>query len=86
MVQIIDAVRSTLDKTPPELASDIMDHGMMLAGGGSLLQGLDERLRRETEMPIHVASPRPASRSAPAARSRSSGCRRDRERPKRKRY
>jgi rod shape-determining protein MreB len=55
MVQIIDAVKSTLDKTPPELASDIMDRGIMLAGGGSLLQGLDERLRRETEMPIHVA-------------------------------
>jgi rod shape-determining protein MreB len=53
--QIIDAVKSTLDKTPPELASDIMDRGIMMAGGGSLLQGLDERLRRETEMPIHVA-------------------------------
>ena len=55
LVQIIDAVKSTLDKTPPELASDIMDRGIMMAGGGSLLQGLDERLRRETEMPIHVA-------------------------------
>ncbi len=53
--QIIDAVRSTLDKTPPELSSDIMDRGIMLAGGGSLLQGLDERLRQETEMPIHIA-------------------------------
>ncbi len=55
MQQIIDAVKSTLDKTPPELASDIMDRGIMLAGGGSLLQGLDERLRQETEMPIHIA-------------------------------
>jgi rod shape-determining protein MreB len=55
MMQIVDAVKSTLDKTPPELASDIMDRGIMLAGGGSLLQGLDERLRRETEMPIHLA-------------------------------
>jgi rod shape-determining protein MreB len=55
VAQIIDAVKSTLDKTPPELASDIMDRGIMLAGGGSLLQGLDERLRQETEMPIHVA-------------------------------
>ena len=53
--QIIDAVKSTLDKTPPELASDIMDRGIMMAGGGSLLQGLDERLRQETELPIHVA-------------------------------
>ncbi|MDH3227765.1 MAG: rod shape-determining protein [Thermoleophilia bacterium] len=54
-VQIIDAVKSTLDKTPPELASDIMDRGIVMAGGGSLLTGLDERLRAETEMPIHVA-------------------------------
>jgi rod shape-determining protein MreB len=54
-IQIIDAVKSTLDKTPPELASDIMDRGIVMAGGGSLLTGLDERLRAETEMPIHVA-------------------------------
>ncbi len=52
---IIDALRTTLDKTPPELASDIMDRGVMLAGGGSLLQGLAERLREETGMPIHLA-------------------------------
>jgi rod shape-determining protein MreB and related proteins len=55
LVQIVDAVKSTLDRTPPELASDIMDRGIMLAGGGSLLQGLDDRLRQETEMPIHIA-------------------------------
>lgn len=55
VAQIVDAVKSTLDKTPPELASDIMDRGIVLAGGGSLLNGLDERLRTETEMPIHVA-------------------------------
>ena len=53
--QIIDAVKETLDRTPPELASDIMDRGIMLAGGGSLLQGLDERLRDETQMPAHLA-------------------------------
>ena len=53
--QIIDAVKETLDRTPPELASDIMDRGIMLAGGGSLLQGLDERLREETQMPTHLA-------------------------------
>ena len=41
--QIIDAIKSTLDKTPPELAADIMDRGIVLAGGGALLQGLDER-------------------------------------------
>jgi rod shape-determining protein MreB len=52
---ILDAIRTTLDKTPPELASDIMDRGIMLAGGGALLRGLDERLRQETHIPIHVA-------------------------------
>src|SRR5246127_2467524 len=53
--QIIDAVKQTLDRTPPELASDIMDRGIMLAGGGSLLQGIEERLRHETQMPAHLA-------------------------------
>jgi len=51
---IIDAVKSTLDKTPPELASDLMDRGIVLTGGGALLRGLDERLRHETGMPVHV--------------------------------
>ena len=55
VTQIIDAVKETLDRTPPELSSDIMDRGIMLAGGGSLLQGLDERLRDETQMPAHRA-------------------------------
>ena len=55
LVAIIDAVKETLDRTPPELASDIMDRGIMLAGGGALLQGLDERLRDETQMPAHLA-------------------------------
>jgi rod shape-determining protein MreB len=55
VTQIIDAVKETLDRTPPELSSDIMDRGIMLAGGGSLLQGLDERLREETQMPAHLA-------------------------------
>ena len=53
--QIIEAIKSTLDKTPPELAADIMDRGIVLAGGGSLLNGLDERLRHETQMPVHLA-------------------------------
>jgi rod shape-determining protein MreB len=52
---IINAVKSTLDKTPPELASDLMDRGIVLTGGGALLRGLDERLRQETNMPIHIA-------------------------------
>jgi rod shape-determining protein MreB len=53
--QILDAIRSTLDKTPPELAADIMDRGIVLAGGGALLSGLDERLRHETQMPAQLA-------------------------------
>jgi len=53
--QILDAIRQTLDKTPPELAADIIDRGVMLAGGGALLTGLDERLRQETHMPVHIA-------------------------------
>src|SRR3712207_1329670 len=53
--QIMDAIKSTLDKTPPELAADIMDRGIVLAGGGALLSGLDVRLREETLMPVHLA-------------------------------
>lgn len=52
---IVDAVKSTLDKCPPELSGDVMDRGIVLTGGGALLGGLDERLRHETGMPIHVA-------------------------------
>jgi rod shape-determining protein MreB and related proteins len=52
---IVDAVKVTLDKTPPELAADIMDKGITLAGGGALLNGLDARLHHETGMPIVVA-------------------------------
>ncbi|MDO9379046.1 MAG: rod shape-determining protein [Nocardioidaceae bacterium] len=52
---IVDAVIACLDKTPPELAGDIMDRGIVLTGGGALLRGLDERLRHETQMPVHVA-------------------------------
>ena len=52
---IVDAVKTTLDKTPPELAADIMEDGITLTGGGALLGGLDERLDHETGMPIRVA-------------------------------
>ena len=52
---IIDAIKSTLEKTPPELAADIIDHGIMLTGGGALLKGLDQLVARETSMPVHVA-------------------------------
>ena len=52
---IIDAVKVTLDKCPPELAGDVMDRGIVLTGGGALLRNLDERLRHETGMPVLVA-------------------------------
>ncbi len=52
---IIDTVKTTLDKCPPELAGDVMDRGIVLTGGGALLRGLSERLREETGMPVHVA-------------------------------
>ncbi len=53
--QILDAVRSTLEKTPPELSADIIDRGIMLTGGGALLRGLDKLISIETKIPVHVA-------------------------------
>ena len=52
---IVDAVKSTLERTPPELSADIIDNGIMLTGGGALLRGLDTLINRETGMPVHVA-------------------------------
>jgi rod shape-determining protein MreB and related proteins len=52
---IVDAVKTTLDKCPPELAGDVMDRGIALAGGGALLRGMDDRLREETGLPVHLA-------------------------------
>ena len=52
---IVDAVKFTLDKTPPELAADIMEKGIVITGGGALLHGLDARLQTETGMPIRIA-------------------------------
>ncbi|WSC90521.1 rod shape-determining protein [Streptosporangium sp. NBC_01639] len=51
---IVDAVKTTLDKCPPELSGDLMDRGIALTGGGALLKGMDERLKDETGMPIHL--------------------------------
>jgi len=53
---IIDAIKSTLEKTPPELASDAMESGIMLTGGGALLGGLDELICHETGVPVKVAN------------------------------
>jgi rod shape-determining protein MreB len=52
---IVDAVRTALEHCPPELSADLVDRGMVLAGGGALLRGLDERLRQETGLPVHIA-------------------------------
>ncbi len=55
VASIIEAVKVTLEKTPPELAADIMDRGIVMTGGGSLLRGLDKLLNQETGMPVHLA-------------------------------
>lgn len=55
VIAIIEAIKSTLEKTPPELSSDIMDKGIMLAGGGAMLKGLDMLISNETHIPVHVA-------------------------------
>ena len=52
--QVVQAVRRALEITPPELASDIVDRGIVMTGGGSLIRGLDRLLRHETSLPIHV--------------------------------
>jgi len=52
---IVEAVRVTLERTPPELSADLIDRGIVLAGGGSLLRGLDKLLAEETGLPVHVA-------------------------------
>ena len=53
--KMIQAVKDTLDETPPDLASDLMEYGITLTGGGGLLRGLDERLRNEIGVPVHVS-------------------------------
>jgi rod shape-determining protein MreB len=55
LLGVIDAVKHALDRTPPELAADLMERGIYVTGGGALLHGLDVRLSAETNMPIHIA-------------------------------
>ncbi len=55
LVAIVEAVKMTLEHTPPELASDILDRGIVLTGGGALLRRLDDRLMQETQLPVNVA-------------------------------
>ncbi|WP_229241011.1 rod shape-determining protein [Clostridium haemolyticum] len=52
---IVESIKTNLEKTPPELAADIMDKGIMLTGGGALLRGLDKLIHKETHMPVHIA-------------------------------
>src|SRR5579859_7266103 len=55
VAQIIEAIKETIEETPPELVADIMDQGIVLAGGGALLAGLDKRVAEATQMPVHIA-------------------------------
>jgi rod shape-determining protein MreB len=55
VARIVEAVKLTLERTPPELSADVFGEGIVLVGGGALLRGIDERLRRETELPVTVA-------------------------------
>lgn len=55
ITQIVEGVKQTLERTPPELSADILDRGVIITGGGALLKGLDERIRMETNLPVHVA-------------------------------
>ena len=55
ITKIVDIIKATLEKTPPELASDIMERGIVLAGGGALIQNLDKLLSIETGIPVFVA-------------------------------
>jgi rod shape-determining protein MreB len=55
LTEIVDAVKATLDRCPPDLAADVMDRGIVLTGGGALLRGLDDRIRAETGMAVSIA-------------------------------
>jgi len=53
---IVDASKTTLEQTPPELSADLIDRGIVMAGGGALLRGLDKRIAEETGLPVHIAN------------------------------
>lgn len=55
LFEMLDAIKSTLEVTPPELSADVMQHGITLTGGGALIKGLDEFLSEQLEIPVHVA-------------------------------
>jgi rod shape-determining protein MreB len=54
VAQIVEAVKQTLERTPPELAADIVDRGIIMVGGGSLLRGIDRLISEETGMPVTI--------------------------------
>ncbi len=56
ILEIVETVKSTLELSPPELAADIMERGIVLAGGGALLRGLDQLLAHEAGIPVHIAA------------------------------
>ncbi len=56
LMEIVTGVKNTLEMTPPELAADIVDRGIVLAGGGALLSGMDELIAREVDVPVHIAN------------------------------
>ena len=51
---ILEVIKMSLERTPPELAADLIDHGIVMAGGGSLLRGLDKLISEETGLPVHI--------------------------------
>ena len=55
LMTIVEAIKTTLEKTPPELSADIIDHGIMLTGGGAMLRGIDMLIMQQTGMPVHIA-------------------------------
>jgi rod shape-determining protein MreB len=55
VTRIVEAVRMTLERCPPELAADLIDHGIVLAGGGALLRGLDRLISEETGLPVTIS-------------------------------
>jgi len=55
VAQILEAIRITLERTPPELSADLIERGIILAGGGALLKGLDKLIQEETGLPVHLA-------------------------------
>ncbi|MDD2955713.1 MAG: rod shape-determining protein [Oscillospiraceae bacterium] len=55
LASVLDAIKTTLERTPPELSADIIDHGITLTGGGALLKGLDKLVTQETGMPVYIA-------------------------------